>query len=155
MTESLTIGGASTDELLEWAAMVEQAGFDFYARLTSRTSDQRTRNELRFLRDEKGLHKGWFLGQLRARGGRPRGALPASLGEELEREFLAPAEQALARDPSSMGEALRGGVALERNAIRLIGSLRAALPAECQQGLERILAEEELHLRRLEGIAAP
>ena len=53
------------EELFEMAAIVEQGGFDFYARLIARATDTRVKNELKFLRDEEGVHKAWFLDQLR------------------------------------------------------------------------------------------
>ncbi len=137
------------------AAMVEQGGFDFYARLTARSIDQRVRNELKFLRDEEAVHKAWFLEQLRARGGAPRGSLPPALQEDLEQEFLVPMEKAFSS--GGLGDndkVLRLGSELEQRSIELYQALRDVVPQGQQAELGRIIAEEEAHRRKLEIIRA-
>ncbi len=134
--------------------MVEQGGFDFYARLTSRSLDPRVRNELRFLRDEEAVHKGWFLSQLRARGGVPRGLLPDGLRKELDRRFFVPMEQVFAAQSVDNDGALRLGSELEGETIGLFESLRGAVGPEHAADLGRIIAEEERHRAKLEAIRA-
>ena len=154
MTWAVDPDGASAEELLELAAMVEQGGFDFYARLSSRSADPRERNELRHLRDEEGFHKGWFLAQLRARGGRPGGSLPPGLQAELETRFLAPVSSLFAAGPVENCEVLRLGAELERQTIDLYRFLRQVLEPTLQIELDRIIAEQERHLSTLEGLGA-
>jgi len=152
MTWELDPDAASAEELLELAAMVEQGGFDFYARLSSRSENPRERNELRHLRDEEGLHKGWFLAQLRARGGRPGGSLPPGLQAELESRFLTPVSSLFAAGPVENRDVLRLGTALEREAIDLYRVVREVLDPPQQTELDRIIAEQERHLRALEAL---
>jgi len=154
MRQPWSFEGASVEVLLEMAAMVEQGGFDFYARLTSRSRDPRVRNELRFLRDEEAVHKGWFLSQLRARGGAPRGHLPDGLREELDRRFFVPMERVFAAESVDNDEALRLGAKLKEEAIGLLESLRGAVGPEHAADLDRIIAEEERHRSKLEAIGA-
>ena len=154
MEKSWSFEGATVEVLLEMAAMVEQGWFDFYARLTSRSFDQRVRNELRFLRDEEAVHKGWFLSQLRARGGAPRGLLPDGLREELDRWFFGPLERVLAEESVDNDGALRLGAKLEGETLGLFESLREAVGPEHAAGLDRIITEERRHRSRLEAIGA-
>jgi rubrerythrin len=154
MEQSWSFEGTTVEVLLEMAAMVEQGGFDFYARLTSRSYDQRVRNELRFLRDEETVHKGWFLSQLRARGGAPRGLLPDGLREKLNRRFFVPMERVFAAESVDNESALRIGSKLEGETIGLFKSLRRAMGPEHAADLDRIIAEEELHRSKLEAIRA-
>ncbi len=135
--------------------MVEQGGFDFYARLSSRSGNPRERNELLHLRDEEGFHKGWFLAQLRARGGRPGGCLPPVLQAELENRFLAPVSSLFAAGPVENRDVLRLGAALERDAIDLYRLLRRVLDPPQQTELDRIIAEQERHLGTLEALGTP
>jgi len=152
MTWAVGPDGATAEELLELAAMVEQGGFDFYARLSSRSEDPRERNALRHLRDEEGYHKGWFLAQLRARGGRPGGSLPPGLQAELEARFLAPVSSLFAAGLVENREVLKLGTALERQTIDLYRLLRQVLEAPLQMELDRIIAEQERHLVALEAL---
>jgi rubrerythrin len=152
MEQPWSCEGASVEALLELAAMVAQAGFDFYARLTSRSFDQGARNELRSLRDAKAVHKGWFLSRLRARGGAPRGLLPDGLRGELDRRILAPMERVFAAESLDNDGALRVGSVIEGESIALFASLRGAVGPEYAVDLDRIIAEEERHRARLEAI---
>jgi rubrerythrin len=154
MERSWSFEGATVEVLLEMAAMVEQGGFDFYARLTSRSFDQRVRNELRFLRDEEAVHKGWFLSQLRARGGAPRGLLPDGLREELDRRFFVPMESVFAAESVDDDSALRLGAKLEGETIGLFESLRGFVGSEHAAALDRIIAEEKRHRTKLGALGA-
>jgi rubrerythrin len=154
MEQSWSLEGATVEVLLEMAAIVEQGGFDFYARLTSRSFDPRVRNELRFLRDEEAVHKGWFLSQLRARGGAPRGLLPDGLREELDRRFFVPMESVFAAESVDNQSALRLGSKLEGETIALFKLLLGVVGPEHSADLDRIIAEEERHRSKLEAIGA-
>jgi rubrerythrin len=155
MERALSLGGVPAEELFEMAACVEQSGFDFYARLTSRTTDQRVKNELRFLRDEAALHKSWFLAQLRAGGNAPGGGLSAALQENLEQEFLEPVEKAFASSAKTDTDTvLRLGSELARKSIGLYAAMKGLVPAEQRAELGRIIAAEEAHLLRLDLLRA-
>jgi len=142
--------GATVEELLEMAAMVEQSGFDFYARLSARTDGLRMRNELKFLRDEEALHKAFFLEQLRARGGVPRGAVGSVLQDALQREFFGPVDRMFASpDARDADKALRLGEDLEQKSIDFYGQLLTALDTAQRAALEDIISQEESHRRKL------
>jgi hypothetical protein len=116
-SEWSTIGFALED-LYEMAAIAEQGGFDFYARLIARATQPRVKNELKFLRDEEAAHKAFFLEQLRARGGAPRGTVTQELQAVLAREFLEPLERVYSSGDISDGDkALSFGCMLEEKSI--------------------------------------
>jgi rubrerythrin len=154
MAKVWSLGGVSADDLLEMAAMVEQGGFDFYARLTARSLDPRVRNELKFLRDEEAMHKSWFLGQLRARGGAPRGALAPALQQSLDDEFLGPLEEVLQRGGADVdtARALQMGSELEQKAIAFYTAMQEVVEPGLKAELGRIMQEEEAHCRKLDLI---
>ena len=139
------------DDLLEMAAVVEQSGFDFYARLCARTDELRMRNELKFLRDEEALHKSWFLQQLRQQGSVPQGFVAPALRETLEREFIDPVDQMFASsDIRDMEKTLKLGSALEQKSIDLYSKMRPAVSGRQRTALDWIIAQEEEHRRKLE-----
>jgi rubrerythrin len=153
MARAWSLVDVPTDDLFEMAAMVEQGGFDFYARLTARSIDPRTRNELRFLRDEEAVHKAWFLEQLRARGGAPRGAVHPSLQQGLDDEFLAPLEELFNAGAVVDNEkALRIGSELEQRSIDFYAAMRAVVDPGQRAELSRIISDEEGHRRKLDLI---
>jgi len=143
------------DDLFEMAAIVEQGGFDFYARLIARATDARVKNELKFLRDEEGVHKAWFLDQLRSRGGAPHGSVTPHLQALLDREFLEPLDRMFTRgsvaDPD---KTLRFGFELEQKSIDFYTALKGSVEAAQLADLQRIIAQEEDHKRKLEVIRA-
>ena len=150
-----SLGGVPAEELFEMAAVVEQGGFDFYARLTSRSGDQRVKNELRYLRDDEAIHKSWFLSQVRARGNRPCGSLPPALQKDLDREFLAPLEKALSSGAvTDIDEALRLGSELARKSIGLYKAMRKNVPPDQQTELDGIIAAEESHRQKVDLLRA-
>ena len=147
------IENVSVEDLLELAAMVEQSGFDFYARLSARVDEPRMKNELKFLRDEKGLHRAFFLEQLRKRGAVPRGSVAPVLQEALDREFLRPMDRLFASpDIDDNDKRLSFGADLEQKAINLYGVMRSVLETAQQAALDRIIAQGEDHRRNLEVI---
>jgi len=79
--------GFALEDLYEMAAIAEQGGFDFYARLIARATKPGVKNTLKHLRDEEAAHKAFFLEQLRARGGAPRGTVTPELhaGRKIDR----------------------------------------------------------------------
>ncbi len=144
------IEGARVEELLEMAAVVEQSGFDFYARLSARADELRVKNELKFLRDEEALHKAFFLEQLRGLGGAPSGHVDSALQEILRREFIEPMDRMFASsDIRDNDKTLAFGEQLEKKAIDFYGRMRPALAAAQQAQLDRIIAQEEEHRRKL------
>jgi rubrerythrin len=147
-----SLGGVSAEELFEMAAAVEQGGFDFYARLTSRSTDPRVRNDLRYLRDEEGVHKSWFLSQLRAGGSTPCGSLSAALQKGLDHEFLGPLERIFSTGDADA--ALRFGPELAQRSIALYQAMREVVLPGQQTELDRIIVEEESHRQRVELLLA-
>jgi rubrerythrin len=144
---------ARVEDLLQMAAIVEQSGFDFYARLSARADELRVKNELKFLRDEEGLHKAFFLEQLRELGAAPGGAVDSLLQEILQREFIGPMDRMFASsDIKDHDKTLRFGEALEEKSIDFYARMRPALGASQQAALDRIIAQEEEHRRKLELI---
>lgn len=154
MEKAWSLGGVSVDDLFEMAAIVEQGGFDFYARLTARSLDPRVRNELKFLRDEEAVHKSWFLGQLRARGGAPRGALAPALQQYLNDEFLVPLEAVLQRGGVDVdtARALTMGSELEQRSIAFYTAMQEVVEPGLKDELGRIMSDEETHRRKLDLI---
>jgi rubrerythrin len=141
---------AKVEDLLEMAAIVEQSGFDFYARLSARADELRVKNELKFLRDEEGLHKAFFLEQLRKLGAAPRGAVSSSLQEILQREFIGPMDRMFASsDIKDNDKTLRFGEDLEQKSIDFYSGMRSAFGKPQQAAIDRIIAQEEEHRRKL------
>jgi rubrerythrin len=141
---------AKVEDLLEMAAMVEQSGFDFYARLSARADELRVKNELKFLRDEEALHRAFFLEQLRGLGGAPSGLVDSALQEILQREFIGPMDRMFASsDIRDNDKTLAFGVLLEEKSIDFYGRLRQSLPPAQHEQLDRIIAQEEEHRRKL------
>jgi rubrerythrin len=137
------------------AAIVEQGGFDFYARLIARATDVRVKSELKSLRDEEAVHKAWFLGELRSRGGAPRGFVTPELQAMLDREFLEPLDRMFTTgDHSDNDKTLRFGSALEQKSIDFYTALTRSVGPAQRDALERIIAQEEDHMRKLEVIRA-
>lgn len=139
------------EDLLEMAAIVEQSGFDFYARLSARADELRVKNELKSLRDEEALHKAWFLDQLRRRGSFPLGSVAPALRKALEKEFIEPVDRIFASpDIRDSDKTLQLGAVLEQKSIDLYDSMRPAVAEPERPALDRIIAQEKEHRRKLE-----
>ncbi len=148
--------GVPAEQLFEMAAIIEQGGFDFYARLIARTSNARVMKELKSLRDEEGAHKAFFLDQLRRRGIAPRGELGPGLRDFLEQEFLAPLNDAYrSRDGTGNDATLAFGALMEQKTIDFYRSLMTGTAMAARSAdLERIVEQEEAHRGKLEAIRA-
>jgi rubrerythrin len=143
------------EDLFEMAAIVEQGGFDFYARLIARATDPRVKNELKVLRDEEGVHKAWFLDQLRSRGGAPRGSVTPRLQAMLDSEFLEPLDSIFrSGDVSDTDKTISFGSALEQKSIDFYTALEGSGGRAQGVNLRKIIAQEEDHKRKLEVIRA-
>jgi len=150
MGKTWELAAYQLDDLFEMAAIVEQAGFDFYARLIARATSARVKIELKFLRDEEAVHKAWFLSQLRSRGAAPRGSVTPALQELLDLEFLEPLERVFKTgDVSDSEKTLRFGTALEQKSIDFYTALEGSLGDAQREALEKIIKEEEDHKRKL------
>jgi rubrerythrin len=155
MESGWSSSGFALEDLYEMAAIAEQGGFDFYARLIARATQPRVKNTLKFLRDEEAAHKAYFLGQLRARGGAPRGTVTPELQAVLAREFLEPLERVYTSgDISDSGKALSFGCGLEEKSIGFYTAMRASVGSGELADLDRIIAQEEGHRKKLELIRA-
>lgn len=146
----------AAEQLFEMAAIIEQGGFDFYARLIARTSNPSVMSELKLLRDEEAAHKAFFLDQVRRRGIAPRGELGPGLAEFLDREFLDPLDGVYrSREAGGNDATLAFGVVMERKTIDFYRSLMTGTAiAGRRSDLERIVDQEEAHRRKLEVIRA-
>jgi rubrerythrin len=155
MGEAWDFDGFGVEDLFEMAAIVEQSGFDFYARIIARASNPRIQNELKFLRDEEASHKAFFLDQLRARGGSPRGTISPKLQELLDREFIGPMDRMFSSgDIDDIDKTLSFGSALEVKSIDLYSAMKPTVGPSQAVDLDRIIAQEESHRRKLELMKA-
>jgi rubrerythrin len=143
------------EELYQFAATVEQGGFDFYEKLIQASDNTRVTNELKYLRDEEAQHKAFFLGELRKKG-RGEAALGSGLEKVLQEEFLRPMEEFYrGARPGKTAEALRFGIAVEQKTIDFYGELRKQSRDEAfLKDLEAIIAEEKKHKQKLNIILA-
>ncbi|MGO9308367.1 MAG: hypothetical protein ACLQDL_05020 [Spirochaetia bacterium] len=143
------------EDLFELAALVEQSGFDFYARLSARADELRVKNELKSLRDEEALHRAWFLDQLRQRGSFPTGSVAPALRTTLEKEFIEPVDRIFASADIRDGDkTLRLGAALEEKSIDLYDCMRPVFAPPERMALDRIIAQEKEHQRKLQLMRA-
>jgi rubrerythrin len=155
MPKGWNLGASNAEDVFEAAAIVEQGGFDFYDRLRALAANPRVKKELEFLRDEEASHEAFFLEQLRLMGRSPRGTAGPALQGILEREFLVPLQNVFAS--SGVGdnyETLGFGLELEQKSIDLYAEMRAVIKETQRSALDRIIAEEEGHRRRLQLMRA-
>lgn len=143
------------EEVYQFAAEIEQGGFDFYGRLIEASDNTRVKNELKFLRDEEAEHKAFFLGELKKKG-KAAGKLGAGLEELLQKEFIRPLEEFYrAGKITKTVEALRFGMQVEQKTIDFYGDLdRQAQDAGFRRELAAIIAEEKKHKQKLNLILA-
>lgn len=155
MAHGWNLAESSVDDALELAVLVEQGGYDFYERLLANEADRRVKKELEFLRDQEADHKAFFLEQLRAQGRTPRGAAAPGLQETLEREFLGPLRKLYSSsDVNGNFKTLGFGMTLEQKSIDLYVEMRAVVNEAQRAGLDRVIAEEEGHRRKLQLMRA-
>jgi len=143
------------EEVYQFAAEIEQGGFDFYGRLIEASDNTRVKNELKFLRDEEAQHKAFFLGELKKKG-KAAGKLGAGLEELLQRQFIRPLEEFYqAGKITKTVEALRFGMQVEQKTIDFYGELdKLAQDAGFRRELAAIIAEEKKHKQKLNLILA-
>jgi rubrerythrin len=155
MADGWDLGASGAEDVFQMAAIVEQGGYDFYERLRARAADPRVKKELEFLRDEEAAHKTFFLEQLRLSGRTPRGAVGPGLQAILDREFIQPLQGMFSSaDIDDNFKTLGFGMALEQKSIDLYKKMTTVVGDEQRPGLERIIAEEEGHRRRLQLMRA-
>jgi rubrerythrin len=155
MANGWDLGASGPADVFEMAAIVEQGGYDFYDRLQARAANQRVKKELEFLRDEEAAHKTFFLEQLRLLGRTPRGTVGPELQAILDREFIQPLQGLFSSsDVDDNFKTLGFGMTLEQKSIDLYAKMKTAVSDEQKTGLERIIAEEEGHRRRLQLMRA-
>jgi rubrerythrin len=155
MAKGWRLGQSSVEEVFEMAALVEQGGYEFYERLIAGASSRRVQAELGFLRDEEAAHKAFFLEQLRLLGRTARGTVGPELNAVLQLEFFQPLQELFSSSaPDDNFKALGFGMALEQKSIDLYGEMKAVVSETQKAGLDRIIAEEEGHLRKLQFLRA-
>jgi rubrerythrin len=149
MMATWNLENARVDDLFEMAAVIEQGGYDFYAQLRSRAASPRVQNELAFLRDEEAVHKDFFLRQLRARGRSPRGTISSGLQKILDEVFIQPLQELFSKGMDDNYTTLGFGLALEQKSIDFYNEMRSVVEESQKVDLDRIIAEEEEHKKRL------
>lgn len=155
MAKVWKLSEAAVEDVLEMAAIVEQGGYDFYDRLHTRATNRRVKKELEFLRDEEAAHKMFFLEQLRIQGKTPRGAVGPELQAILEREFIEPLQKMFSSSGVDTNfKTLGFGMMLEQKSIDLYAEMKTVVNEAQRAGLDRIIAEEEGHRRKLQLMRA-
>ena len=143
------------EEVFQFAATIEQGGFDFYVTLIAACDNIRVKNELKFLRDEEAQHKAFFLGELKKKG-KGEVALSPGLKGVLDAEFVGPMDEFYkAKKIARTDEALRFGAELEQKTIDFYAGLRKQTgDAAFLKDLDAIIEEEKKHKRKLNIIMA-
>lgn len=143
------------EEAYQFAAKIEQGGFDFYGRLIDAAANQRVKNELKALQDDEAKHKAFFLGELRKKGG-AEVSLSPGLEAFIQGEFVKPMEEFYAKGTvATNDQALAFGASVEQKTIDFYGDLRKqSTDPAFQKDLDAIIAEEKRHKHRLEVIRA-
>lgn len=143
------------EEAYQFAATIEQGGFDFYGKLIDAAASQRVKNELAALRDDEAKHKAFFLGELRKKGA-AEVSLSPGLAAFIDSEFVKPMEAFYGKGAvTTNDDALAFGAAVEQKTIDFYGEMRRqSTDAGFQKDLDAIIAEEKRHKHRLEVIRA-
>jgi rubrerythrin len=151
----MDLGKTSIEELFQFAATIEQGGFDFYSRLIQASDNKRVNNELKFLRDEEAQHRTFFLGELKKKG-KSEVAIGPALNAVLEAEFLKPLEEFYqSKQISNNQEALRFGMTVEQKTIDFYGDLRRqSRDPGFLKDLDVIVEQEKKHKQKLNIILA-
>ncbi len=151
----MDLGKTSIEELFQFAATIEQGGFDFYSRLIQASDNKRVNNELKFLRDEEAQHKTFFLSELKKKG-KSEVAISPALNAVLEAEFLRPLQEFYqSQKISNNPEALRFGMTVEQKTIDFYGDLRRqARDPGFLKDLDVIVEQEKKHKQKLNIILA-
>ncbi len=151
----MDLGKTSIEELFQFAATIEQGGFDFYSRLIQASDNKRVANELKFLRDEEAQHRTFFLGELKKKG-KSEVAISPALNAVLEAEFLKPLEEFYkSQKISNNQEALRFGITVEQKTIDFYGDLRRqSRDPGLLKDLDVIVEQEKKHKEKLNLILA-
>jgi rubrerythrin len=143
------------EELFQFAATIEQGGYDFYGRLIQASDNKRVQNELKYLRDEEAQHKAFFLGELKKKG-KAEVKLNPDLNVVLEAEFIKPLDEFYkAKKISNNQEALRFGISVEQKTIDFYTDLlKQSTDPAFQKDLDTVIEEEKKHKRKLNLILA-
>jgi len=143
------------EEMYQFAATIEQGGFDFYGKLIEACDNTRVKNELKYLREEEAHHKAFFLGELKKKG-QSEVKLSAGLNEVLQAEFIKPMDEFYqAKKISRTDEALRFGAAVEQKTIDFYTDVKKqAKDAGVLKDLDGIIEEEKKHKQKLNIILA-
>jgi rubrerythrin len=151
----MDLGKTSIEELFQFAATIEQGGFDFYDRFIQASDNKRVSNELKFLRDEEAQHKAFFLGELQKKG-KSEVAVSPALNAVLQAEFIKPLEEFYqSKKISNNQEALLFGMTVEQKTIDFYGDLRRqSQDPGFLKDLDAIIEQEKKHKQKLNIILA-
>ncbi|MEW5816714.1 MAG: ferritin family protein [Spirochaetota bacterium] len=136
------------------AVLLEKEGFDFYSKISEEADDVQVQNEVKFLRDEEKKHREIFEKLLKQTGS-VKEEKKHSLAETwIEEEILKPVKKSLEEKlPSSGSEALKMGRLMETKSIEFYAALRSQEhDSKKRDTIERVMAEEENHLRKIDII---
>lgn len=156
---SANVTGAVTgDKVLAMALDMEQTGQDFYTALAGGCGNRQVAALCVSLAKAEAAHAATFRAMRKrlAEAGRTRLLADEQLAQVhvLVKEFMIPkpdAVQTLALHGSAAG-ALNMAIKMERDSVRFYSGMLLALPAEDVPVVEQIIAEEEQHVRYLEGL---
>jgi rubrerythrin len=144
------------EDIYRMAITIEQGGFDFYNKIIDASDNQRVKNEMRFLRDEEGRHKAFFLKQLTDKGAAADKKIDPGLQKLLDSEFLTPLEDLYkGKKVGNNAEALRFGMDIEQKTVDFYSALKdRQTDAAFGKDLDVIIDEERKHKQKLNIILA-
>lgn len=137
-------------EACKIAIRIEQDGIAFYEALAGRVSDDETRQAVLALADEERDHLDFFRGELgKAREEREDPFEEDDLASSLDYGIFAPYRD-LAEAVRNPRKALALGVLVEERTAQFYAACRDRVSSEeAKRALDRIVAEEQSHARRL------
>jgi len=148
----------SAAEIVDMALEMERVGFKFYTALAENASDDETRAMFQWLASEEQTHEREFE-KLRESAGTY--SLPESYPGEWQnyvqaliesRTILGDEEIHRIAKSADFAEALKAGIALEKDSIIFYEALKKHVPESQHKTIDEIIAQEQTHLSKLTGI---
>lgn len=153
----------SSIEILDLARQIEAAGEAFYATALEHLTDADTRAVFEHLREEEERHAAQFerlLGAVAAGAsswrtdeayqGHLRGLVETRVFPDADAARAAAVE--LTRSAAGREAAIDKALEFERATIRFLHGLKGLVEAEGRDVLDRLIAEEQRHVRKLEAL---
>ncbi len=148
----------SAAEIVDMALEMERVGFKFYTALAESASNDETRAMFQWLASEEQVHEKEFE---KLREGSGTYTLPESYPGEWQDyvralieslTILGDEEIRKIAKSADFVEALKVGIALEKDSILFYEALKKYVPERERKTVEEIIAQEQSHLRRLTGV---